>query len=141
MVECNIALGKYHDALSTIKIAIKMRPSSSRAFTLLGRVIAKSDTAAAQQEVEDMREREGGGFLSTIVRFCVHCNPIQPSRCHLFSVHPSLTFTLSLSVYGSFQAIRAFKKALRLSPINASAAAELSDLLCAQNMWDEAEQW
>lgn len=50
LVEANLVLSKFNHALSAAKCALKMRPTSSQCFTLLGSVIMKSDSPNGRKE-------------------------------------------------------------------------------------------
>ena len=50
-MDVNLRLGKFNEALAAAKGAVKVSPNSSRCFSLLGKVIMKSDSANARKEV------------------------------------------------------------------------------------------
>jgi hypothetical protein len=49
--ECNLAMGKYNDAMMSAKTALKLKPNSSKAFAHVARVMSKSDTSTGRKEV------------------------------------------------------------------------------------------
>lgn len=52
LVEVNLRLGKFNEALAAAKSALKLKPSSSQCFAMLGKVIMKSDSANGRNEAK-----------------------------------------------------------------------------------------
>lgn len=65
--ECNLAMGKYNDAMMSAKTALKLKPNSSQAFAIIARVMSKSDTANGRKEVWNQTL----SLSSQLILFCV----------------------------------------------------------------------
>lgn len=79
--ECSLALGKLKDAMMSARTAVKMRPNSSRCFSHLGRVIAKSETPIGRREVLSTGCAVQLSVLSVCVTSRLSDRPIT-GRCH-----------------------------------------------------------
>jgi tetratricopeptide (TPR) repeat protein len=159
LIQAYIVVGKFKDAIASAKEAIACLPRSSTAFCMMGKVLTQVPEGA--NEVSTGPEcthlpcesywnpwlylfcQYSYSSLCTASLFLLFSRPLSPSLSpsSSFSAVPSLCSLFWPILCSYVQAIRAYSKALRLSPSNSTAACCMAEVLLGQGKVEEAVQW